>query len=66
MNKVIKPPLGIMPRWRHDELRGSEIIKALVRYDKVDMVIPPVWIEELNEINNRKIYYRDMKNENII
>lgn len=54
-----RPPIGLMPRWLHDELyfddlssqkRIDEINQAICRYNAVYKKIPPEWIEEKKEI----------------
>ena len=45
-----KPPLGIMPKWLHDEKRMYEIIKAVARYGEANMPVPFEWMEELESL----------------
>lgn len=45
-----KPPLGIEPRYIHDEKRKEALIGAILRYIDNDMEIPVQWIEEYNDI----------------
>ena len=53
-----KPPLGLMPEWRHKELRLQEIREAIKRYLDANEPIPVNWIAEeycLREwLENRK------------
>ena len=42
-----KPPLGIAPRYIHDEHRAREIIFSLLRYLDASQPIPREWLEEL-------------------
>ena len=44
-----KPPLGITPRYIHDEHRAREIIFALLRYLDAGKPIPREWLEELSD-----------------
>ena len=48
--KVIKPPLGIMPRMMWIDARRIELESALDRYMKSYTEIPIEWIEEYNEL----------------
>ena len=41
------PPLGIVPRYIHDELRAREIIAAVLRYLDAVKPVPREWLEEL-------------------
>ena len=55
MNFVIKPPLGVMPKSIHKELRIQELCRALYEYSiyhpiesKADFM--SIWAEELHEL----------------
>lgn len=50
---VERPPLGITPRYIHDERRLLEIREALIRYYVDFRPIPVAWIEEYNELLKR-------------
>lgn len=41
-----KPPLGLMPEWRHKELRLQEIREAVQRYLDKGKAVPINWIAE--------------------
>lgn len=43
-------PLGIKPRWVHDEERLAEIQRAIGRYQATGNPVPAEWIEENNEL----------------
>ena len=45
-----KPPLGLKPRWLHDELRLLEIVKAFERNLESGCDIPDEWIKEFDEL----------------
>lgn len=45
-----KPPLGLTPRYIHKFKRIQDIREAVIRYSTENMVIPPEWIEEYNEL----------------
>lgn len=47
---IIKPPLGLMPRYQWVEERKKEIIRAMDRYSSAEKVIPREWIEELSNL----------------
>jgi hypothetical protein len=48
-----KPPLGIMPRYIHDEQRLNDLCLAINRYITGNKAIPIEWIEEYNELVKR-------------
>jgi len=48
-----KPPIGLMPRWLHDEIRAEEIQEAIRRYRVADYPIPIEWVEELKDLYER-------------
>lgn len=48
--QIKKPPIGLKPKWLHDELRVCEIAAAIQRYVAVGKEIPVKWVEEYNEI----------------
>lgn len=49
-----KPPLGLKPRWLHDAFRTYDIVSALERYIEVRKPIPIEWVEEYNELAERR------------
>jgi hypothetical protein len=55
--KQIKPPIGIMPKYLHQEQRRRELKEAIERYLDAGLVVNEDWIKEYNEltltINNR-------------
>ena len=46
----LPPPLGLKPRYVHDNERLKDIISAMERYSKVLKPIPGVWIDELKDL----------------
>lgn len=48
-----KPPLGVKPRWLHEEQRLQDLGGAIFRYLSDKMPIQIDWIEEYNEIIKR-------------
>ena len=51
----VKPPLGIMPRHIHDEIRRQELGEAIVRYIEASLPVPLEWVEEYNELAEREL-----------
>jgi len=47
-----KPPIGIKPRYIHNEERRIEIESAIQRYYNADLLVPKEWYEELNELKH--------------
>lgn len=48
------PPLGIVPRWLHEENRAKALGAAFGRYSAKNMQIPVEWVHEYNELMSRK------------
>lgn len=49
-----KPPLGIAPRYVLDELRARDIREAILRYLASGLKIPLEWVEEYNELIEKR------------
>lgn len=47
-NTAERPPIGLKPRWLHDEQRQIEVKEAINRYINVGMKIPQEWLDEYN------------------
>ena len=45
-----QPPLGLKPKYMHDEQRLDDITSAIMRYMSVNKEIPEEWIKEYNEL----------------
>lgn len=45
-----KPPVGLIPRWRWNELRKEAIFEAINRYEEAGKEIPAEWVEELKDM----------------
>lgn len=43
-------PIGVMPRWLHNEKRLSEVRDAIQRYAEATLPIPVEWLEEYNDL----------------
>lgn len=50
---MIKPPLGVMPRFLHDELRMKDLTDAIRRYIEAGLAYPIEWEQELHELYER-------------
>lgn len=48
--QIVKPPLGLKPKFVNRLERLNEIRGAIVRYYDAEMQIPIEWIEEYNEL----------------
>ena len=48
--EIIKPLIGITPRWVHNEKRMYEILDGMERYSQEQKAIPIDWIKEAREI----------------
>lgn len=46
------PPIGLKPKYIHDEQRREEIREAIGRYVNNDKKVPVEWIEEFNALCN--------------
>lgn len=47
--KSKKSPLGLIPKWLHDEQRFDDVRAAIERYFKARLKIPNAWVEEYNQ-----------------
>ncbi|WP_157645659.1 hypothetical protein [Burkholderia ubonensis] len=45
-----KPPLGLVPKYIHDERRMKEILGAIERYSDAGLPVPVEWVQELSAI----------------
>ncbi|WP_156438063.1 hypothetical protein [Burkholderia sp. BDU5] len=45
-----KPPLGLVPKYIHDERRMKEILGAIERYSDASLPVPAEWVQELSAI----------------
>lgn len=51
MSMVKKPPLGVAPKWFHQEHRLGELCEAVVRYRQEAVSIPDEWLEEIRDLS---------------
>lgn len=56
-----RPPDGVMPRWRHEELRAEDLANAIIRYERAGKTPPPEWREELDELVPRIMDRQDRR-----
>jgi hypothetical protein len=61
--KTKKPPIGLKPRWLHDEQRAADIRDAVRRYAAAGKDIPQECLDEHNELTVKKLIV-DIDNEN--
>lgn len=45
-----KSPVGIKPRWLHEEERIKELMDAIQRYSEAKLPIPIDWVRELKTL----------------
>ena len=50
MGELKQPPIGLTPKYLHDEQRLDYIVQAMDRYMKARMKIPIEWMIEYNEL----------------
>jgi len=50
LEQIIKPPIGLRPKWVSDKERLNEVRGAIVRYYDAELKIPVEWIEEYNKL----------------
>jgi hypothetical protein len=48
--QIIKPPIGLRPKWVSNRERLNEVRGAMVRYYDAELKMPIEWIEEYNEL----------------
>lgn len=48
-----KPPIGVKPRYIHDEQRSRDLTEAIVRYLNEGLTIPSEWVDEYNELKHK-------------
>lgn len=48
--EISKPPLGLIPRYIHEEKRFNDIVEAITRTVNKGKLIPTEWIEEYTEL----------------
>ena len=48
--KLVKPPVGLIPKWVRDADRLEEVKAAIFRYYNAELEIPVLWVEEYNNL----------------
>ena len=48
--KLVKPPVGLRPKYISDAERLEEVRAAIVRYFNAELEIPVEWVEEYNNL----------------
>ncbi len=56
-----QPPIGIIPKWLHDERRLKELMDAIERYFHDYRPIPQEWSDEYNTLIKEKREREDSK-----
>jgi hypothetical protein len=55
--QILRPPLGLRPKWLWLEQRRAEILQAICRYKEAGHNVPKKWLKELAQhektISNR-------------
>ena len=54
MAKLKEPPIGIIPKYIHNEKRLDDLRAAIARYFEAGLKIPVEWIEEYNDLMESK------------
>lgn len=58
LKQIVKPPIGLRPKWVSNIERLNEVRGAIVRYYDAELKIPIEWIEEYNQlIDSTKDYW---------
>jgi len=45
-HNIKKPPLGLKPKWIHDQQRQGEVMAAISRYLEANKIPPKEWVIE--------------------
>lgn len=56
-----RPPIGLYPRFLHDEKRLDDVTQAILRYIDAHKVVPTEWWEEYNELAEREQKRKERK-----
>jgi hypothetical protein len=54
IQKDVKPPLGLIPKWIREKERLDEVQEAILRYYNSGLEIPIKWVIEYNELIKAK------------
>ncbi len=50
LEQIVKPPIGLRPKWVSDKERLNEVRSAIVRYYDAELKIPIEWLKEYNQL----------------
>jgi hypothetical protein len=50
LEEIVKPPIGLRPKWIIDKERLNEVRSAIVRYYDAELKIPIEWLKEYNQL----------------
>jgi len=50
----IKPPLGVVPQWIHNQKRLHVLYEAMERWNEANFPIPKEWKREYEELLNNE------------
>lgn len=50
MKESVKPPIGLVPKYMHDQERLIEVLRAILRYVEAGFSISDDWIQECNDL----------------
>jgi len=50
LEEIVKPPIGLRPKWIIDKERLNEVRSAIVRYYDAGLKIPIEWLKEYNQL----------------
>jgi hypothetical protein len=59
---VKPPPIGVTPRFIHDERRAAELMAAIVRFLESGQPVHVEWYDELVELLTRNRQHRNLRN----
>jgi len=51
--KHVGSPLGMKPKWLHDEMRLQEVQDTIERFNLVEKPVPEEWVNEFNELSGQ-------------
>ncbi|MEK5008325.1 hypothetical protein MHI11_14235 [Bacillus sp. FSL K6-3312] len=57
-----EPPIGVMPKWIHDERRVEDLAAAIERRITERLEIPLEWFEEYNNLIKHQVKKRKSQN----
>ena len=61
ITRLEKPPLGVVPRWHHEEMRVWAICDAIIRYKAAGHPILVEWLDELAHLCGTHDWQKELK-----